>query len=53
MANSSTIQMDISLYMFLAQFPVEKQNIFHERLGSNFFSRETRDNKQHIFNLIH
>ena len=36
MATSTTIQIYISLYMFLAQFLLKK-NIFHERLGFNFF----------------
>ena len=37
MATSSTIQMNISSYMFLAQF-LEEKNIFHKRLGFNLFS---------------
>ena len=44
MATSSMIQMNISSYMFLGQLLVEK-NIFHMRLGFNFFSRETCDDK--------
>ena len=35
MATSSTIQMNITSYMFLGQLLVEK-NIFHIRLGFNF-----------------
>ena len=43
MATSSTIQINISLYMFLAQFLLKKKNIFLERFGFNFFPAKRRD----------
>ena len=43
MATSSTIQINISLYMFLAQFLLKKKKIFLERFGFNFFPAKRRD----------
>ena len=47
MATSSTIQVNIGLHMFLAQFLVEKK-FFHERLGFNFFSPRNADKERDI-----
>ena len=51
MATSSTIQINISLYMFLAQFVLKKKNIFLERFGFNFFPAKRRDMDELLINL--
>ena len=50
MATSSTIQINIGLYMFLAIFLLKKKNIFHERFGFNFFPAKQRDNNVNSWN---
>ena len=47
MATSSTIQMNISSYMFVGQLLVEK-NIFHMRLGFNIFPAKLAPGKSLI-----
>ena len=50
MANSSTIQINISLYMFLAQFLLKKKTFFLSASALIFFPEKRRDMDELLIN---
>ena len=52
MATSSTIQINMFIYVPRKISTEKKKNIFHERFGFNFFPAKRRDTDEIIIKLI-